>query len=114
MLDKLRFSLIKIYKNKEIGYQLLKPFIKTIRTIKNIRYRIMSDESFIKEKYKNYFGVKPDLNNPLLFTEKIQWMKLYDRKPIYTICADKFNVRQFVEERIGQQYLRNWNCQKIL
>ena len=67
--------------------------------------KIMSDRAFIKSQYRRVFGTKPNLNNPKTFTEKIQWMKLFDRNPVYTICADKFKVREFVSERIGDEFL---------
>ena len=46
-----------------------------------------------------------DWDNPKTFTEKIQWMKLYDSTPIKTRLADKYLVRQWVAEKIGEQYL---------
>ena len=46
-----------------------------------------------------------NLENPKLFTEKIQWLKLNDRRDTYTLCADKYLVRNYVEEKIGSKYL---------
>lgn len=48
---------------------------------------------------------KLDLKHPRTYNEKIQWQKLYDHNPLYTKLADKFAVRNFVRERIGEQYL---------
>ena len=50
-------------------------------------------------------GKKLDLNNVKSFDEKIQWMKLYDRKPIYTTMVDKYAVKQYVANIIGEQYI---------
>jgi hypothetical protein len=47
-------------------------------------------------------GKKPDLDNPQTFTEKLQWLKLYDHNPEYTKMADKLAMRTFVEDRIGE------------
>jgi len=71
---------------------------------KYISYRL-SDEKFIQNKYKKYFNKKVNLKNPESFTEKIQWLKLNDKKDIYTQCADKYLVRGYVESKIGSEYL---------
>ena len=59
--------------------------------------------------YKNMIekqcGQKIDWENPKTFREKIQWMKLYDSTPIKTRLADKYLVRQWVADKIGEQYL---------
>ena len=68
-------------------------------------HRGMSDEKYIRRKFKKRFGRFPDLNSPTTFNEKLQWMKLYDRRPIYTQMVDKYAVRDFVKERIGEEYL---------
>jgi hypothetical protein len=47
------------------------------------------------------FQKKLDLKNPKTFNEKIQWLKLYDSTPIKSLLADKYNVREWVKERIG-------------
>ena len=46
-----------------------------------------------------------NLDNPRTFNEKIQWLKLYDSTPIKTRLADKYLVRDWVKEKIGEQYL---------
>lgn len=47
-----------------------------------------------------------NFNNPKLFTEKIQWLKVYDSTPIKTRLADKILVRDWVREKIGEEYLK--------
>jgi hypothetical protein len=51
------------------------------------------------------FQKKLDLKNPKTFNEKIQWLKLYDSTPIKSLLADKYNVREWIKEKIGNQYL---------
>lgn len=46
-----------------------------------------------------------NLNNPTTYTEKLQWLKLYDRNPIYTKLVDKYEVRKYVKNKIGERYL---------
>lgn len=74
-------------------------------TIHHPETYILSDKSFIKKIYKERMGKKINLSNPKTFCEKQNWLKLYDRKPIYTIMVDKYLARDFVAERIGEEYL---------
>ena len=46
-----------------------------------------------------------DLDNPKTFNEKLQWLKLYDRRPEYTTMVDKYEVKFYVAEHIGEQYI---------
>ena len=48
---------------------------------------------------------KPDIDNPQTFSEKLQWMKLYYHNPLQTLCADKVKVRDYIKEKIGEEYL---------
>lgn len=64
-----------------------------------------SDKFLTKVKYRFFFGRKLDLENPVRFTEKIQWLKLYDRKDFQTKCADKYAAREYIENTFGEQYL---------
>lgn len=50
-------------------------------------------------------GKKLDLENPRTFNEKLQWLKLHDRRPEYTKMVDKYEVRQYIKEKIGEEYL---------
>lgn len=55
--------------------------------------------------YKKVTGCNLNLDNPQTFNEKIQWLKLYDSTPLKTRLADKYLVRDWVKEKIGEQYL---------
>ena len=57
-----------------------------------------SDEYVIKRKYKAAFDRVLDLNNPIRYTEKLQWLKLYDRREIYSTMVDKYKVKKYVAE----------------
>ena len=46
-----------------------------------------------------------DLNNPRTFFEKVNWLKLYDRNPLYTKLCDKLLVKDWVIEKIGTKYI---------
>jgi hypothetical protein len=68
-------------------------------------YRNLPDEKYLKKKYKTIFHKKLDLNNPQSFNEKLQWLKLFDRKPLYTTLVDKYAVRKYIASKIGDEYL---------
>ena len=68
-------------------------------------YDKVDDETYLKKCYKYYCKKNLDLNNPKTFSEKLQWLKLYNRKPEYTMMVDKYKVREYIAEKIGDQYL---------
>lgn len=65
----------------------------------------MSDESYLKIRYKLHTGKILDLEHPRTFNEKLQWIKINDRKPIYNQLVDKYAVRSFIKKEIGEEYL---------
>ena len=65
----------------------------------------LPDKTFLKAAFFARFGRKLDLNKPESFNEKLQWLKLYNRKPEYTMMVDKYLVRDYVKEKIGEEYL---------
>lgn len=67
--------------------------------------RIQEDLAFVRKQYKERTGRELDLLLPKRFNEKMQWLKLFDRKPIYTKLADKYGVREYVKERVGKEIL---------
>ncbi|SDW42787.1 TupA-like ATPgrasp [Marinococcus luteus] len=66
-----------------------------------------SDEKFIKKQFKKRVGRKVNLDHPVEFNDKLQWLKLYKREPLAVKCADKLEVRSFVEAKIGKKYLND-------
>lgn len=65
----------------------------------------LPDETYLKLLYRFKMGHRLDLQNPKTFTEKLQWLKLYNRKPEYTKMVDKYAVKQYVADRIGKEYI---------
>ena len=59
----------------------------------------------LAQSYQQMHGKPLDWNNLQTWTEKMQWIKLYDNTPIKTRLADKFLVRQWIAEKIGDEYL---------
>jgi hypothetical protein len=63
------------------------------------------DKMFLKLRYRLQLGHQLNLKKPKRFTEKIQWLKLYNRKPEYTTMVDKYAVKAFVANKIGEQFI---------
>lgn len=68
-------------------------------------WNYMSDEKYIKKLYRIMMKKELNLKTPRTFNEKLQWLKLYDRNPMYTTMVDKYEVKKYVEEKIGKQYI---------
>ncbi len=66
---------------------------------------ILSDKAYVKLIYRLYIGKKLNLKDPKTFNEKLQWLKLYDRKPEYTRMVDKYEAKRYVAELIGEEYI---------
>lgn len=65
----------------------------------------MSDETYLKLRYNCIMGKKLNLDNPVTYNEKLQWLKLYDRKPEYTKMVDKYEAKKYVADIIGEEYI---------
>ncbi len=68
-------------------------------------YNSMPDEEYLKHMFKATMGYELNLDNPQTFNEKLQWLKLYDRKSIYTTMVDKYEVKNYVAKIIGEEYI---------
>lgn len=68
-------------------------------------FRVFSDKLYLKCLYRAKFHKKLDLKTPKTFNEKLQWLKLYDRKPIYSAMVDKYEAKEYVAEKIGREYI---------
>lgn len=65
----------------------------------------MDDEQYLKFLYRIVYGERLDLKNPILYNEKLQWLKLYDRNPVYTEMVDKYKAKDFVRKKAGEEYV---------
>lgn len=69
------------------------------------RMRLLPDAVYLKLVYRARIGRPLNLNSPKGFNEKLQWLKLYDRNPLYTKLVDKAEVKPWVAERIGWEHV---------
>ncbi len=63
------------------------------------------DSLYLKMIYRIRMGKKLNLDNPSTFNEKLQWLKIHDIKPEYTIMVDKYAAKNYVAELIGEEYI---------
>ncbi|SHM04533.1 TupA-like ATPgrasp [Xylanibacter ruminicola] len=65
----------------------------------------LPDEAFLKLRFRIRMGYSLNLSAPKSYSEKLQWLKLYDHKDLYTALVDKYEVKNYVEKIIGDKYL---------
>lgn len=65
----------------------------------------VNPEKYLQKMFYKRMGYELNLQNPQSYNEKLQWMKLYDHNPLYTKLVDKYEVKQFVSDTIGSQYI---------
>ena len=91
-----------LYHETTIGHVLIHP----IKRLYDLYHpRLLPEKIYIKRTFKNTFGYDLNLENPKTIQEKINWLQLNDRTLLHTLCTDKYAVRAYVKEKIGEQYL---------
>jgi len=94
-MSKLR-TLVKLLKNpQELKYQVINKY----------PWIIKDDRKYIEFIWKHRMSYPLNLDNPTTYNEKLQWMKLYDRRPEYTTMVDKYAVKKYVADIIGEEYI---------
>ena len=79
--------------------------IKIINRLAGKNIIKMSDRAYLKLLYRERMGKKFNLDNPQTFNEKLNWLKLNDRKDIYTTMVDKYEAKKYVADLIGEEYI---------
>lgn len=88
-----------------VKYYIQNPSKLFFRVGRGTFLRLLSDEQYLKLLFKANLGYPLDLENPQTFNEKLNWIKLYDRKPIYTTMVDKYEAKRYVASIIGEEYI---------
>lgn len=65
----------------------------------------LSDENYLKLKFRHYVGYPLNLDHPRSYNEKLQWLKLYDKHPEYTKMVDKATAKDYVASIVGDKYI---------
>lgn len=90
----------KLKNNETVG--------KTYDKLKRFYFeRLISDEQLIRKRFRNRVGRDVDIQQPIKFNDKLQWLKLNWYDQTATKCADKYEVREIVKEKIGGKYLND-------
>ena len=71
------------------------------RDIKMLGMMTESDSHYIKHRFENTLHYTPNLDYPKSFQEKLQWIKLHDRKSVYHTMVDKYDAKQFITDKLG-------------
>lgn len=87
------------------GFDYLRDPKKLLYSLDNKRIINLKDSTFLQYRYYYTFNKKLDLNNPKTFNEKLQWLKIYDRKKEYSLMVDKYEAKKYVSEIIGEEYI---------
>lgn len=88
------------------AFRLMKTPRKMIKPLGDMNFfNWLDDKHYLKLLYFAETGRRLNLKNPSSFNEKLQWMKLYNRKSDYSIYVDKYKVRKYISEIIGEEYL---------
>lgn len=81
-------------------------FLRLEDTARHLSHKYLyTDESFIRKRFERRLGRELNLENPVKYNDKLQWLKLNWYDPLATKAADKYGAREFVTEKIGSEYL---------
>ncbi|MBD5550038.1 MAG: glycosyl transferase [Lachnospiraceae bacterium] len=94
----------------EMDYLFLQNFINDLVEKNDQRLNekfkcILDDKEYISRQFMYYTGYWPNIDKPQTFNEKLQWLKLYDRKPEYTKMVDKYEVKKYIADLIGKEFV---------
>lgn len=83
----------KLFKNREALNNAMRLFA------------FIPDETYLKLMYRLRMGKKLDLKMPQTFNEKLQWLKLHDRRPEYIAMVDKYEAKEYAAPIIGREHI---------
>lgn len=101
----MKYTLKKIARETVHRFKFMMPLYKKLSGYKTRSEEKYDDETFFKRRYKENTGKELNLENPQTFNEKLLWLQIHDRNPVYTTISDKYLVKNWVAERIGAEYV---------
>ena len=98
---------MELRKSPVLQFRLIKSTLLFFYNIfwKIIQHVVVSDKLYLSFMYWCRFHKRLNWKHPKTFNEKLQYLKLYKHRPFYSVMADKYAVKQFVAERIGEEYV---------
>lgn len=94
---------MKLSKVSSTFYASEKPFLYNIRGLAFILIDKLTSHYLEKRKFRKKLSYNLNLTNPISFSQKVVWKKLYDRNPLLPIVADKYKIRHYVTKLLGEQ-----------
>lgn len=95
------FIVERLYNFKKKVFKLYRDYL----TVEGQYTSLLPDYIYLKKLYKIRMGKTLNLKSPTTYTEKLNWLKLYDRRPEYIMMVDKYAVRKYIAKTIGEEYL---------
>lgn len=96
---KLLYEICLVFRAKLVGLN----YKQRLKRLNELTVQELMEQN--ADMYEKRQGRKLDWNNLRTYTEKMQWAKLFDKNPLKSELADKYNVRKWVAEKIGEEYL---------
>jgi len=96
-------EMLKIMSKSSLHFYLFLILLNLYRFFSQKRY--LSDKKNLEGRFEKAHGYKLDIKNVNTINEKMQWLKIYDRTALHTLCADKLLARGFYESKFGSKYL---------
>ena len=93
------------FKERIIDTIKANPYVIIFWLMKYSGISYFSDYVFLKTTWRLHMGYPLNLKAPQSFNEKLQWIKLYDRNPLYTTMVDKYLAKKYVKGIIGEEYI---------
>lgn len=84
---------------------MLEPLKRAYSDVHYAAMHVVPEEWYLKRRFKKQVGYSLNLDNPRMFNEKLQWLKLHDRNPLYTKMVDKYEAKKYVADIIGDQHI---------
>lgn len=97
-----KFSINNILRYNKLLFPLFLGVREAALYLTNKRF---SDEQYLKKIFLKNQGYELDLENPQTLNEKLQWLKIHDRKDYHSINADKYAAREYIRNTFGEEYL---------
>lgn len=88
-----------------IAKYLKNPYALFDRITDGEKFKWMDDATYLRLKFRGRLGYRLNLERPETYNEKIQWLKINNRKPIYNTMVDKYAAKEYVAKLIGEQYI---------
>lgn len=85
--------------------QIMDSVDKAESVVKKRYYSIYDDKEFLSTQFRKKVGYELNIDKPMTFNEKLQWLKLFDRNDKYTTMVDKYSVKKYITEKVGNKYV---------